>query len=375
MKTNPQSSSSALPAPKSGIMDISAYVAGKSKAAGDIKKIIKLSSNENTLGPSPKAIKAFTDHASLLHRYPDSAAAQLRDAIARVHGLDKDRIVCGAGSDELIGLLVHSYAGVGDEVLYSEHGFLMYKIYTQSNGALPVTAREKNLTADVDALLAKVTAKTKILFLANPNNPTGTYIPASELKRLRSGLPDHVILAIDGAYTEYADKPDYSDGRELVDATENTVMLRTFSKIYGLSSLRLGWGYFPASIADVLNRVRGPFNVSGASIATGIAAVEDTAYTAQMKKHNSIWLAYMTTELTKLGLKVTPSLANFLLVHFPAKDKTSGAANTFLMAHGIIPREVGNYGLPECLRITIGTEEENRAVINALQEFMGSGRL
>jgi len=375
MKINPKSNTSNLPEPKPGIMDISAYVAGKSKVSADVKTIIKLSSNENTLGPSPKATKAYLDHAALLNRYPDSACASLRDAIARTHNLDKDRIVCGAGSDELIGLLVHAYAAFGDEVLYSEHGFLMYKIYAQGNGATPVTAKEKNLTADVDALLAAVTPKTRIVFIANPNNPTGTYITAGEMKRLRAGLADNIILAIDGAYAEYADRPDYSDGRELVDATENTVMLRTFSKIYGLSSLRLGWGYFPAGIADVLNRVRGPFNVSGAAIAAGTAAMEDTAYTAEVKKHNSIWLERLTAEFKKIGLTIYPSLANFLLVEFPSQGKTSSAANHFLMARGIIPREVASYGLPECLRITIGTEAENQALIATLQEFMSRDSL
>ena len=358
------------PKPKSGIMDISPYVAGKSKTNADVQTLIKLSSNENTLGPSPKALAAYGEHAKKLNRYPDSNAEKLRDAIARVHKLDPSRIVCGAGSDELIGLLTHAYAGAGDEVLYSQHGFLMYKIYAQGNGAKPVTAPEKDLTADVKSLLARVTSKTKILFLANPNNPTGTYLPASELKRLRNRLPGNIILAIDGAYAEYADHPDYSAGKELVDATENTVMLRTFSKIYGLSSLRIGWGYFPPAIADVLNRLRGPFNISGVAIDTAIAAIEDTAYTAKMKKHNSDWLAVVTDELSQLGLTVYPSCANFVLVEFSRNGKTAQAANQFLMERGIIPREVGGYGLPNCLRITIGSAQENRAVISALQEFI-----
>ncbi len=361
---------SALPKPKPGILDISPYVAGKSKTKDAAAKILKLSSNESSLGPSPKALKAYSEHAAKLHRYPDSSVLELRKAIAAVHGLDAERIVCGAGSDELIGLLTHAYAGEGDEVLYSEHGFLMYKIYAQGSGATPVTAAEKNLTADVNAILAKVTPKTRIVYLANPNNPTGSYLAASELKRLHDGLPGDVILAIDSAYAEFADKADYSCGKELVDMTQNTVMLRTFSKIYGLSSLRIGWGYFPAAIADVLNRVRGPFNVSGVSIAVGIAAVEDVAYTEQVKKHNNIWLAWMSEELTKLGLLVHPSIANFLLVEFTSPGKTSAAANVFLMDRGIIAREVVNYGLPKCLRITIGTEEENRAVVDALRAFL-----
>ncbi len=359
-----------LPEPRQGIMSIKSYVAGKSKAAGAAQKIIKLSSNENNLGPSPLAVQAIVKHASKANRYPDGGAAELRQAIGEVFSLDPERIVCGAGSDELIGLLVHAYAGEGDEVLYSQYGFLMYKIYTQAAGATPVTAPEKNLVANVNALLAKVTPKTKILFLANPNNPTGSYLPASELKRLRDNLPQNVILAIDGAYAEYTDRPDYSDGRELVDSSDNTVMLRTFSKIYGLSALRLGWGYFPLAIADVMNRIRSPFNVSSIAQAAGIAAVRDVKYTEHAKRYNLEWLDWVSTELKSIGLTVYPSIGNFVLVEFPKTGKTAAAANNFLMGKGIIPREVAGYGLPDCLRITIGTEEENKALANALEEFM-----
>lgn len=358
------------PQPKPGIMSIKPYVAGKSKATSGVQKIIKLSSNENNLGASPLAFQAVKEHAGKIHRYPDSGAVELREAIAHVYGLNHNRIICGAGSDELIGLLVHAYAGQGDEVLYSQHGFLMYKIYTQAAGATPVTAPEKDLTANVDNLLTAVTPRTKIVFIANPNNPTGSYISAKEMKRLRDGLPEHVILAIDGAYTEYADRPDYTDGRELVESTNNTVMLRTFSKIYGLSSLRLGWGYFPNDIADVINRVRSPFNVSAVAQVAGIAAVKDTKYTAHVKAHNNKWLAWVSQEISALQLKVYPSIANFILVQFKTSGKTAAMANEFLMAHGIIPREVAGYGLPDCLRITIGTEEENHALVNALKDFI-----
>lgn len=359
-----------LPKPKEGIMSIEPYVAGKSRAAKAVSKLIKLSSNENNLGASPKAIVAVAEHAKNIHRYPDSSAAELRKAIADVYDLNVENIICGAGSDELIGLLVHGYAGQGDEVLYSQYGFLMYKIYTQAAGATPVVAKEKNLTADVDALLAKVTSRTRLVFLANPNNPTGSYLPASELKRLRDGLPENVILVIDAAYAEYAGKHDYSDGRELVnDNTSNTVMLRTFSKIYGLSSLRLGWGYFPKEIADVINRIRGPFNVSAVAQVAGIAAVRDTDYTAYVKAHNQAWLEWLMAEISALGFTVHPSIANFILVEFTDKKKTAKAANDFLMERGIIPREVAGYGLSDCLRITIGTEEENKALIVSLKEF------
>lgn len=361
-----------LPTPKPGVMQIEPYKPGKSKASGSTSQIIKLSSNENTLGPSPKAIAAYKAHADQLYRYPDGAATMLREAIGQVHDIPADNIVCGAGSDELIGLLIQAYAGIGDEVLYSEFGFLMYKIYALGKGATPVTAPEKRFTANVDALLAQVTERTRILFIANPNNPTGTYLPATELKRLRDGLPEQVILAIDGAYTEYVDKADYSSGRELVEAGNNTVMLRTFSKIYGLSSLRLGWGYFPAPIADAMNRVRGPFNVSGAAIAAGTAAMEDVDYTQKMRDHNTKWLAWTRKEIEALGLTVYPSIANFIMIRFPDSGKTSAEANKFLMEKGIILREIAAYGLPDCLRMTIGTEEENRAAVDALTAFMQS---
>lgn len=359
-----------LPQPQPGIMSIKPYVAGKSKAG--TQKIIKLSSNENNLGPSPLAIQAAAESATKMHRYPDSGCAELRQAIAEVQGLDADRIVCGAGSDELIGLLVNAYAGPEDEVLYSQHGFLMYKIYTLGAGATPVVAPEKHLTADVDALLAHVTSHTKLVFIANPNNPTGSCIPASELKRLHAGLPKNVILVIDDAYAEYVEASDYTDGRELVDAAENAVMLRTFSKIYGLSSLRLGWGYFPKAVADVLNRVRGPFNVSAVAQAAGVAAIKDVEYVKKIKAHNTQWREWVAGQLASNVMTVHPSAANFILVQFPGGKLSAQAANAFLLERGIIPREVGEYGLPDCLRITIGTEEENRALVDGLKAFVDS---
>ncbi len=355
------------PTPNSGILDIAPYVGGKSAAKAGVR-VVKLSSNETPLGASPEALKAYAAAATSLHRYPDGSAKNLREAIGEVYGLPHEQIVCGAGSDELIGLLVHAYASAGDEVVISEYGFLMYKIYAQSVGAKVVVAPEKNLCSDVDALLAAVTPKTKILFIANPNNPTGSYIPASEMKRLRDGLPKNVILAIDDAYCEYATVSDYSDGSELVADSENTVMLRTFSKIYGLSALRLGWMYAPAHIVDVINRIRGPFNVSAPAMAAGIAAVRDTAFTANAKAFNTKWLAWLSAEIAALGLKLHPSIGNFVLVEF-ANAQQSAAANNFLMERGLIVREVANYGLPNCLRITIGLEEDNKAVVQALKEM------
>jgi len=281
-----------------------------------------------------------------------------------------EQIVCGAGSDELIGLLVHAYAGAGDEVLISEHGFLMYKIYAQSNGATVVAAKEKNLRTDVDAMLAAVTDRTKIVFVANPNNPTGSYLNSTEMAKLHAGLPKHVILAIDGAYAEYPSVPDYTDGSELVAKHDNVVMLRTFSKIYGLSSLRLGWCYAPAAIADVLNRIRGPFNVSTPATLAGIAAIEDISYANASRTFNNRELAKLEGGLRALGLVVHPSIANFVLVEFSKDKHTAADASAYLMERGLIVREVANYGLPHCLRITVGLEEDNQAVLTTLKDFL-----
>jgi histidinol-phosphate aminotransferase len=360
-----------LPTPKAHILDITPYAQGKSKTGSKDapKRLIKLSSNENPLGPSQQAIAAFRTMGDL-HRYPDGSAAALRTAIGDVHGLDPNRIVIGAGSDELINLLIHAYAGEGDEVLYSEHGFAMYKIYSMAHGATPVTAKETDYTANVDALLAAVTPRTKLLFLANPNNPTGTLLANGEVQRLRKSLPEHVLLVLDAAYAEYVEEADYDAGQKMVDATENTVMLRTFSKIYGLPSLRLGWAYAKPDVVDVLNRIRSPFNVNSAALAAGVAAVKDTGYIKYAVEYNARERTRLTAALTSLKLKVTPSAGNFILVHFPESGATASAANQHLLAEGIITREVANYGLPNALRFTVGTTEENTAVIETLKAFM-----
>ena len=361
---------SGMPSPKRGVMEIEAYVPGESKVPGGLEPI-KLSSNENPLGASPAAVAAFKAAADSLERYPDGSATELREAIARVHGLNPDRIVCGAGSDELLNLLAHAYLEPGDETIFTEHGFLVDRIATLGCGAKPVVAPEKDLHTDVDAILARVTAKTKIVFIANPNNPTGTYIPFDQVRRLRQGLPDHVLLVLDAAYSEYVRRNDYEAGIELVATTGNTVMTRTFSKIHGLAALRLGWAYCPEAVADVLNRIRGPFNVSAPAIAAGVAALGDRGHVETSVAHNEKWLPWLTAELEKLGLAVTPSVANFLLVHFPKeRGRDADAANAFLQSRAIIVRRMGAYGLPGALRITIGTESENRAVVEALTAFM-----
>jgi histidinol-phosphate aminotransferase len=359
------------PNAKPGVMLIKPYVAGGSNLEGQ-NDIIKLSSNEGALGPSPKAQAAYTKGAAELHRYPDGGATELRKAIAKTHDLNSDQIVCGAGSDELISLLCSSYASQGDEVLYSRYGFLMYPISAMAAGATPVTAPETDLTANVDNLLAAVTKRTRILFLANPNNPTGTYLPTQEVKRLRNNLREDVLLVIDAAYAEYISHNDYTAGVELVDAGNNVIMTRTFSKIHGLGGIRLGWAYGPENIIDVLNRARGPFNVNSAALDAGVAAIKDQAFTKKCFLHNLKWLTWTRDQLRRLGLYATDSMGNFLLVEFDGKSKqNAAAADKFLQGVGIIVRSVASYGLPNHLRITIGTEKEMRCVIDALYQFMG----
>jgi histidinol-phosphate aminotransferase len=359
------------PKPRLGVLDIAAYVPGKSSAPG-VAKIFKLSSNETPLGPSPRAIAAYKAAADHLEDYPDGSAIELREAIGHAFGLDPERIVCGAGSDDLLHLLAYAYLVDGDEAIHTTHGFLIYPIVTLGAGAKPVVAPETNFTADVDAILARVTAKTKIVFLANPNNPTGTCLSFDEVKRLHRGLPAHVLLVLDAAYAEYVQRNDYEAGIELVATSENVVMCRTFSKIHGLASLRLGWMFGPAHVVDAVNRIRGPFNVSTAAIDAGIAAIKDTEHQEYARAHNTRWLAWLTEEIGKLGLKVTPSVANFVLIHFPVTlGRTAKDADAFLTARGLILRYVAAYKLPNALRLSVGTEEANRLVVAALKEFMG----
>src|ERR1700681_2303518 len=276
------------PIPRPGVLAIQPYVPGKSSAPG-VVRIHKLSSNETPLGPSPKAIAAYKSVASHLQDYPDGAATKLREAIGRAFGLDPGRIVCGAGSDDLLNLLARAYLADGDEAIHTAHGFLVYPIATLGTGAKPVVAAETNYTADVNAILAAVTERTRVVFLANPNNPTGTYLPFDEIKRLHRGLPPPVLLVLDAAYAEYVRRNDYESGIELVATTDNVVMCRTFSKIHGLAALRLGWMYGPAHLVDAVNRIRGPFNVNQPAIAAGIAAIEDVAHVERSVEHNTRW--------------------------------------------------------------------------------------
>jgi histidinol-phosphate aminotransferase len=359
------------PQPRPGVLAIDPYVPGKSTAPG-AARVFKLSSNETPLGPSPKAVAAYRAVGEHLEDYPDGASTALREAIGRAFGLDPGRIVCGAGSDDLLNLIADAYLRDGDEAIHTTHAFLVYPIATLGSGATPIVAPEKDYTADVDAILAVVSERTRVVFLANPNNPTGTYVPFDEVKRLHRALPPHVLLVLDAAYAEYVRRNDYEAGIELVATSENVVMCRTFSKIYGLAALRLGWLYGPAHVVDAINRIRGPFNVNAAAMAAGIAAIEDSAHVETARAHNEKWLAWLSAEIRKLGLEVTPSIANFVLIHFPdIKGRTAEDADTFLTKRGLILRRVKAYKLPNALRMSVGSEEANRLAVVALAEFMG----
>ncbi|MRG55153.1 histidinol-phosphate transaminase [Phyllobacterium sp. SYP-B3895] len=358
------------PTPKAGVLDIEAYVPGKEHAPG-VAKVHKLSSNETPLGASRHAIEAYGAAAERLEIYPDGQATALKKAIAEMHGLNAGNILCGNGSDELLGLLCQTYLAPGDEAVYTEHGFMVYKIYIMAAGATPVVAQEKTEQAHVDSILAAVTPRTRIVFVANPNNPTGTYVPFEEVRRLHAGLPKNVLLVLDAAYAEYVRRNDYEAGVELVSNFENVVMTRTFSKIHGLAGLRIGWMFAPAHVIDAVNRIRGPFNLNSAAIAAGAAAIRDRAHVDAAVAFNEKWLPWLTEQLTALGLRVTPSVGNFLLVHFPDDPaKSAEKADAYLTSKGYILRRVGGYGFPNALRLTIGSEEANRGVVAALSEFL-----
>ncbi|GJD91733.1 Histidinol-phosphate aminotransferase [Methylobacterium hispanicum] len=372
MPTDPSVPSRSVPrpVPRPGVAAIEAYVPGKSGTTGG-HPVYKLSSNETPLGPSPAAVAAARQSLDDLALYPDGNATALRAAIAERYGLDPARIVCGAGSDELLSLLAYAYLAPGDEGLFSAHGFLVYRIAILAAGGTPVVAPERDLTTDVDALIARLTERTRIVYIANPNNPTGTYLPFEEVRRLHAALPPDVLLVLDGAYAEYVRRNDYGSGLDLVLEADNVVMTRTFSKIHGLAALRIGWMVAPAHVADAVNRIRGPFNLSAAAIRAGAAAIQDDAHVAAAVAHNDAWLARLTEEVRALGLAVTPSVANFVLVHFPdAPGRSAAAADAFLTGRGVITRRVAAYGLPDCLRVTVGSEAANTAFLDGLRAFV-----
>jgi histidinol-phosphate aminotransferase len=358
------------PVARPGIAEITPYIGGEAKIPG-VNRVIKLASNENALGPSAKAVAALQTHAAAMHRYPDGGSVELRTALGQHVGVDPALIVCGTGSDELIQLLVRGFAGPGDEVIHSRHGFLMYAIAALGAGVTPVAVPETDLTADVDQMLAAVTDRTKLVFLANPNNPTGTYLPAREIRRLHAGLPGDVVLVLDAAYAEFVEVADYEPGIELVRGADNVVMLRTFSKLFALGGLRVGWGFCPPGIADVLNRLRGVFNVSAAAQAAALAALADRDHQQRSQMHNRVWRAWTGDALVRLGLTVVPSQGNFLLARLPDDPaRNADAAFEYLKSRGIITRKMGAYHLGEYLRITIGTEEEMRLTVGALADFL-----
>jgi len=359
------------PTPLPGLEKIAPYVPGQSGLDGQAT-VIKLSSNENALGASAQAIAAYRAAGDHLHLYPDGSATVLREAIGALNAIDPARVVCGAGSDEVLQILARAFVAPGQEVLYSAHGFMVYPLIARQCRAVPVAAPETNLTVDVDAILAAVTDKTRIVFIANPNNPTGTVLPGSEIRRLHAGLPGDVLLVLDAAYAEFADGDDYESGQELASEAPNVVMTRTFSKIYGLAAVRLGWMYGPSEIVDVVHRLRGPFNVTAPAIAAGVAALGDQEHVRRSKAHNATELALLEKTAVALGVLATPSVGNFTLLRFPdVAGKMAGDADAFLKARGIILRGMAPYGLSDCLRLTVGRAEENRRVIEALEAFMG----
>jgi len=354
--------------PQPGIMDIALYVGGKSHVDG-VENVLKLSSNENPFGPSDAAKDAMLRASHTLHRYPSTDHSSLRAAIADVWGLDADRIICGNGSGEILMMIAQAFAGKGDEVLFTEHGFAMYPIYAHANGAKPVVVAEKNRIIDVDALLSACTKKTKVVYIANPANPTGTMIDDTDLARLADGLPKTAVLVIDGAYAEYVDG--YDGGKSLVESRDNVIMTRTFSKIYGLGGLRIGYGYAPQPVIDVLMRIRGPFNLSAPALAAAETAMRDVAHTQKCRGENAKQRDWMITALTDMGLASDQSFANFILVRFSSEDEAK-ACNDYLTKLGILVRYVGGYGFPNGLRITVGDEASCRRVVHAIGQFKGA---
>ena len=353
--------------PQPGIMDIALYEGGKAAVPG-VTNILKLSSNENPFGASDKAKEAFLRSVHQMHRYPSTDHASLRAAIAEVHGLDAGRVICGVGSDEIIHFLCQAYAGPKDEVVFTEHGFLMYRISALAAGATPVEVAERERMTDVDAILKACNRRTKLVFIANPNNPTGTMISPAEVERLAAGLPAQAILVLDGAYAEFVDG--FDAGLSLIEARDNVVMTRTFSKIYGLGGLRIGWGYGPKQIIDVLNRIRGPFNLSNTQLDTAEAAVRDQDFVNRCRADNAKMRHWLAQSLAELGIPSDVSLANFILARFASPDEAE-ACDIFLQSQGLIVRRVSSYKLPQCLRITIGDEASCRRVAHAIAQFKG----
>ncbi|MFV9875506.1 MAG: histidinol-phosphate transaminase [Rickettsiales endosymbiont of Dermacentor nuttalli] len=351
---------------------ISHYLLGITELKIYDPEIIRLYSNESPLGPSPQAIEAYTKSYTEIHLYPDTMYTSLRSAIAKAHGLVAEYIICGAGITELLELIVRCFAVPGDEVLYSQYGFLMYPIMALKAGATPISAPETNLRTDINSILSYTTQNTKIVIIANPNNPTGSYITTEEMFTLRKKLPDDILLIIDNAYSEYVTQENFSDAIELVKQnSHNTIMLRTFSKIYGLAGLRLGWAYCDNSIIETLNTMKNPYSISSSAIEVGIAALKDTIHIENSLKHNSTYLTWITEQLQYIGLKVHPSVANFVLVEFPLDPKKNAEqADNYLKSNGIMIRNLERYTLGHCIRLSIGKKEDLEKTVQVLKEFM-----
>ena len=356
--------------PQPGILDIAPYQGGAAHVAG-VSNVIKLSSNENPFGPSPKAIEAVKGSADQLHRYPSTDHAALRAAIGAQTGLNPERIICGVGSDEILTFLNQAYAGPGDEVIHTEHGFALYRIGALAVGATPVEVKERERVTDVDAILAACTDRTRIVFIANPNNPTGTMIGATEVARLAEGLPPKALLVLDGAYAEYVDG--FDAGASIINARDNVVMTRTFSKLYGLGGLRIGWGYGPDHVIDALNRIRGPFNLSGTALAAAEAAINDPDYVAWCRAENARLRSWLAEALAELGVPSDTSCTNFILARFADRAEAE-ACDLYLQSQGLIVRRVGGYNLPNALRITVGDQSSCERVAAAVADFKAGQR-
>lgn len=360
------------PRANSWLDDLIAYVPGR-HGGGAQANPARLASNETPLGPSPKAVDAARHVLSQMHRYADGGANLLREALSAYYGLEKERLICGTGSDDILQLIARAYAAPGDEIIHTQYGFMVYGIAARAAGAIPIVVEEKDYTADVDAILGAVTGKTRVVYLANPNNPTGTILSGAEIERLHQGLSEHVIFVIDGAYAEYVDRPDYDAGLSLARTASNVLMTRTFSKIYGLASERVGWAYGAQDIIDVLNKIRGPFNVTGVGQAAAIASLADQPWVDQAKAHNDKWRPWLHTQLKSMGLKPIESAGNFILFEVPESlGVTAADANNYLTDQGYLLRHLPAMGLGHCLRLSVGLEEENKGVIQALSRFLGS---
>ena len=357
------------PAPKPWINAIHAYVPGKAKS-DDGRELVKLSANENPLGCSAAAMAALAVAKSPA-AYPDPDSASLREAIGQLHAIDPARIVCGTGSDELLNLAAQAYAGPGDEVLFSNFSFAVYEIAARRCGAVPVIAPDKDYGTDVDALIENLSGKTRVVFVANPNNPTGTYLPADEIARLHAALPSDVLLVVDQAYAEYLGEDEDDGGLALCAAHANVLVTRTFSKIYGLAGERIGWATGHPDLIASLNRIRGPFNVTNHGQAAALAAVGDQGFVKASRDHNTKELARFVSVVESLGnhgLRPVPSKANFLLILFEGEVTAEQAYNT-LAERGYATRWLPGAGLPHGLRITIGTAEQMDDVSQVLRQL------